>query len=710
MSYVTGGIKSKFHIGLDGVGLLLQGAPDRLAYQMQQAPIYGNRFAQGDRSYNDFSKWWYFAQTDWLGGFKDTVSWADDAKYFFSTNIDTFSEPGVIKLLSGLVSENDFAEEIWCGSYENVAGTSFPYIGTEDGADSKPRLYRKNAGTWSDIISAYIPTSAEWIADAMAHKSKLWVISVGSAAATTFAIFKCDADGTNQVDYTAAIATAMGWTAVTGGTAIASDGNILYVAVQQSGSSKFGIVKTADGGTNWTSVVSFTTEDIIASMTLIGGKIFYLIERTGAYEFRQFTISDSIDISIQTFTATFSTVAASSSCSRRLIHSFQGKVIVVIPNDEIWAYTISSSLLTRLLKIDTYKDTTLAAIGGESSWSIGVIDVYQLKGGIFHDNKLWFGNLMYDGTYFYNTKKNFSDTANKFAIPVFSNGTSMYWLSDADLSILYVDSGYKGTADKNYILFNNYDIVSKVDKLLYSTTILFKPLVSGQKIAIEYFTGELAADSTFTALGNVNFTDDGGTIRDKTFLFPTATTFKKLWLKIKLEGDATTTPTLADVITEYLPMPNNTKLWNLNINCGDEVKRLDGGLVETTGRELKGRLERAWWTKSVLDFQDVDYATTLLNGTLTAVATTITVDSTADFPEQGRLRVDDEEITYTGKTPTTFTGCTRGIRDTRAIAHSNDAVINNAYKVILTDISARIPIALEDRELEYTIGLSLREV
>ena len=40
---------------------------------------------------------------------------------------------------------------------------------------------------------------------------------------------------------------------------------------------------------------------------------------------------------------------------------------------------------------------------------------------------------------------------------------------------------------------------------------------------------------------------------------------------------------------------------------------------------------------------------------------TINVDSTKGFPaEYGLLKIDDEIITYTGKTDTTFTGCIRG--------------------------------------------------
>src|SRR5690606_17329916 len=158
-------------------------------------------------------------------------------------------------------------------------------------------------------------------------------------------------------------------------------------------------------------------------------------------------------------------------------------------------------------------------------------------------------------------------------------------------------------------------------------------------------------------LGTASASLDGTTVGDKTFFFPVGTTSKKIWFRVKLEGDTTNTPTLTDFVMEFLPMTNYKKQWTMNINSADEVIRLDGGLVETTARELKSRIERMWMTKSVLEFQDLDYATTLLNGAISdKTATTITVDSTASFPEQGRFRVDDEEVLYTGKTPTTFTG------------------------------------------------------
>ena len=66
---------------------------------------------------------------------------------------------------------------------------------------------------------------------------------------------------------------------------------------------------------------------------------------------------------------------------------------------------------------------------------------------------------------------------------------------------------------------------------------------------------------------------------------------------------------------------------------------------------------------------------TLLNGALNDSATTVTVDSTEDFPTSGTVTIGTEDITYTGKTDTTFTGCTRGANSTSAAAHDDDAPV-----------------------------------
>ena len=68
-------------------------------------------------------------------------------------------------------------------------------------------------------------------------------------------------------------------------------------------------------------------------------------------------------------------------------------------------------------------------------------------------------------------------------------------------------------------------------------------------------------------------------------------------------------------------------------------------------------------------------ATTTLNGALNSSATTITVVSTTGFAASGAIGINGEYITYSGVTPTTFTGCTRGVGST-AVAHNSGDVVN----------------------------------
>ena len=71
-------------------------------------------------------------------------------------------------------------------------------------------------------------------------------------------------------------------------------------------------------------------------------------------------------------------------------------------------------------------------------------------------------------------------------------------------------------------------------------------------------------------------------------------------------------------------------------------------------------------------------AITQLNGGINNSTTTITVGSTANFPSTGLILIDNELITYSGKTATDFTGCTRGALGTTAASHLNAVIVYNA--------------------------------
>jgi hypothetical protein len=66
---------------------------------------------------------------------------------------------------------------------------------------------------------------------------------------------------------------------------------------------------------------------------------------------------------------------------------------------------------------------------------------------------------------------------------------------------------------------------------------------------------------------------------------------------------------------------------------------------------------------------------TQLTDNITANTTTITVKSTAGFIPNGKLIIDNEEISYTSKTSTEFQNCSRGQNNTSASSHSKDTLV-----------------------------------
>ena len=72
-----------------------------------------------------------------------------------------------------------------------------------------------------------------------------------------------------------------------------------------------------------------------------------------------------------------------------------------------------------------------------------------------------------------------------------------------------------------------------------------------------------------------------------------------------------------------------------------------------------------------------DNARTTLSGSITNTSTTITVASTSTFPSTSTLVIDNEIITYTGKTSTTFTGLTRGVDGTAAASHVSGSAVRS---------------------------------
>jgi len=81
---------------------------------------------------------------------------------------------------------------------------------------------------------------------------------------------------------------------------------------------------------------------------------------------------------------------------------------------------------------------------------------------------------------------------------------------------------------------------------------------------------------------------------------------------------------------------------------------------------------------SPLGFGEVtNQAHTLLTASHTNSVTTLTVADTTDFPTKGYVVVKRELISYTGKTSTTLTGCTRGVGGTTADAYLPGTIVEH---------------------------------
>tara|TARA_R100000234_G_C4971281_1_gene166323 strand:- start:80 stop:1018 length:939 start_codon:yes stop_codon:yes gene_type:complete len=146
---------------------------------------------------------------------------------------------------------------------------------------------------------------------------------------------------------------------------------------------------------------------------------------------------------------------------------------------------------------------------------------------------------------------------------------------------------------------------------------------------------------------------------------------------------STSTKTLVPGTVRY-SLPTSTK--TVDYNTFRLVKDSDLG---NSGYRLP-ELNYNEYINAVSDQED-EIVTNNLNGSLNDSATTITVDSTTGFDSSGTIYIENEQVTYTGTSSTTFTGCTRGANSTTAAAHSDDVQVAQFDKGGIPENVVRTP-------------------
>ena len=101
----------------------------------------------------------------------------------------------------------------------------------------------------------------------------------------------------------------------------------------------------------------------------------------------------------------------------------------------------------------------------------------------------------------------------------------------------------------------------------------------------------------------------------------------------------------------------------------------------------------------ITDDRDTLAADTL-DGSIAADAASIILTDAADFPSSGRIKIGTEEITYTGKSSNTLTGCARGVNGTVAQAHEVKVEGDTVVDEVNTVNSEVIAQAIADADAE----------
>jgi hypothetical protein len=135
--------------------------------------------------------------------------------------------------------------------------------------------------------------------------------------------------------------------------------------------------------------------------------------------------------------------------------------------------------------------------------------------------------------------------------------------------------------------------------------------------------------------------------------------------RITYIDSATYSIVVSSPATSSLPSPTGTATFSYQISIGSEIFTVGvgwgaGGWGGTTAVSASTTLSGALGA----------VANTVLTVEATVAATTLTVATTAGFTASGSLLIENEIITYSGLTATTFTGCGRGASGTTAAVQS----------------------------------------
>lgn len=659
--------KTLYNVAINGQGYLLSGTPLRPARVMKESRLYGTYPTQIDLEYKDSSQFVPWAQTDFSGGFQ-FEKWTDNAGFKKGTGLEYIAKYGQLTLLNNKSATiKDFGAGYTFGAFcifnkllfIGTQHATLAVVGSLDSTDS----YSAVTTGWADIIKVH---------DMDELGGKLFMALERDAGAE-----KClqSWDTANMADATGDATDTTVWRMVR------RVETRLYASNFNSAANGDRLLYSDNSGTNWTVIITATGKNRTITQGVDNiGSLYFLIEDFPRTEL--WWCNDTIVTQIYRW----------ENLTSPKLKSWLGKVFV------------EGEQSGKLMRFE-WNGATLRTVFEEKIDSLDLAPSPM----IVYKNNLHSYGLVYDGLFHFPSWV-FKYATNKiYPFAVFGGSTAQvpyfYGMDGTSLKITKLNTAaFLTTGNVITGIYNAQK--TAVDKLWHSITLSFKALAASQTIKVEYSADD---EVTWPDIGTADIDGD----EEKTFYFPANTVSKRIQLRVTLTSDGSDTPTLYDFIVRFLPLSDGKFEWSLKLNCSDSLMLLDGKTQEPKmPGELRNLLMVSRFKNQIVELQDVDFAETLINdaGNITATDTTITVDSTTAFPEQGRIKIEQEEILYTGKTAVAFTGCTRGQRGTIAATHADNVRIHNAYDVVLTNISDENPVAPKPKVYESLVAVALKEV
>lgn len=639
------GVRSRYHIAINGKGFMLRGAPSSPRYLQERAPTLVNQLGSGDLNYNQLngSGWSYWTQTDWSGGFQ-RLKFKDDASFKDGQAVDTIKKYGDVKLQYGWTSAATISGSHTYGAHDVNNGSLI--LGTIKAGAAK--IFKLTSANVLSTLSAMTGISAVNTMDRFKNDTIIGMTRTSGTIKTLSKYNGTSISGFRNANPIVRSVHAIGIRLYTGERVSSLSGDVLYYTTSLSG-----FTSAYQAGKN---------RNIQRIDDLNGSPYFFIKEgrrvemfRWDEFAERAYPIYAWEDLSNFTTRVYLSMmIITGTSNNKSVAYAFNGARLWQIFDDQLLdsSYDFSKSF----------------EFGGN----------FQVKGATW-DGEFWFPGIYgkLDASRVYTPFENFANKAYGYS----TSGTLLRL-------------GYQDTskyAVSGHIISSEFGSnIGGVDKLVNTVDVNVESLTSGQ--TVEIFRS-VDGGSSFNSVGKVSYAQDGAA-KKKTLYFPSGFV-TKLWnYKAQLVGPGTTTPTLKDVTFQYRPTPDLKRRWSVSVDSGDNIKLLN---KQDEQRDGKAVIQDIWLemeAKRTVIFEDVNAFEVSLVSAMTSGATSARVANTRLMPPRGRMRIVSnnqiEEMTYTSADGGRILGISRAQKSTLARAYTSANKVDNFYNVIVTDLREQV--------------------